>query len=339
MGKLNINFEYSSNSDEIMSFIGTQWKENHILSSNKELFDWQYKGPNNYNFVVAKDKKKIIGILGFIPNKKYDREIIENIIWLALWKVNEYKKYVGVGTRLLLKLINDNPDSVVAVNGIEDNVLKIYESFGFQIGSLKQFYILNPNIDSRLIVGSTPYSFKENENLVSELYGSFENLNGSLDDLKESLFIKFNRYKSKNFLQERYLNNPFYDYHFFLFKCEDYESLIIIREINANSDEKILRVIDFIGDPNSIKFIARFLYRFILDNNYSYIDFLIDGIDQQILFESGFYLSSKDSFWLPNYYEPLSMEFVNINTAIKLKNKEKFMILKGDGDQDRPNLL
>ena len=240
-GKLNINFEYSSNSDEIMSFIGSQWKKNHILSSNKELFDWQYKGPNNYNFVVAKDKKKIIGILGFIPNKKYDCEIKENIIWLALWKVNEHKKYVGIGTRLLLKLINENPDSVVAVNGIEDNVLKIYESFGFQIGSLKQFYLPNPNIESRLIVRNSPYSFKENENLISDLYGSFENVNDSLDDLKEDLFIKFNKYKSKNFLQERYLNNPFYDYDFFLFKCEDYESLIILREINANSDERILR--------------------------------------------------------------------------------------------------
>ena len=239
----------------------------------------------------------------------------------------------------MTEVINENPDSVVAVNGIEDNVLKIYESFGFQIGSLKQFYLPNPNIESRLIVRNSPYSFKENENLISDLYGSFENVNDSLDDLKEDLFIKFNKYKSKNFLQERYLNNPFYDYDFFLFKCEDYESLIILREINANSDERILRVIDFIGDPNSIKFIARFLFRFILDNNYSYVDFLIDGIDQQILFESGFYLSSKNSFWLPNYFEPLSMEFVNINTAIKLKNKENFMIFKGDGDQDRPNLL
>jgi len=43
---------------------------------------------------------------------------------------------------------------------------------------------------------------------------------------------------------------------------------------------------------------------------------------------------------IPYYFEPLIMKNVNINVCIFLnKYKQNLTIFKGDGDQDRPNLL
>ena len=332
-----LSLEYEKNSQGIMEFIDLHWKKDHILSLNNVLFDWQYKDKNKYNFIVARDEKKIIGILGFIPNTKYDSEIQKKIIWLALWKVSDKKEYLGIGTRLLLKLINENPESVIAVNGIEENVLKIYKSLGFRISYLKQFYILNLKIKSQLVSKLHKLNLNRNNNLSQNTEGSFEEVNDKLLDLNEDFFLKFNKYKSKNFLIERYVKHPFYEYSIYLYKSiEGYDSLIVMREISIK-DEKISRIVDFIGDIKSIKFLSRFLFRLAIDKKYSYIDFLVDGIDEQILLEAGFHLSNIEGTYLPNYFEPLLMDFVTINTAIRLNENMTMPIFKGDGDQDRPN--
>ena len=331
----NINFEYAKNSDEVMKFIGLHWRKKHILSSSTKLFDWQYKSEHFYNFIVAKDKNKIVGVLGFIPNTKYDPKIEEEIIWLALWKVIEEKKYLGVGIKLLLKLINEKSHSIFAVNGIEENVLKIYQSLGFKISSLKHFYILNPKIKSDLISNIKEPNFKINKNLKSSFEGNFEKFSNTSKDF----FIKFNKFKSNTFVNKRYNNNPFYDYLVFHYKSKTgLESLIVMRKIYVKG-ENILRVIDFIGDKSSIKYVARFLFKIMLDNNYSYVDFLADGIEKEFLLNAGFCLASKDGTYLPNYFEPFSSEFITINTAIKIDEDLEIPIFKGDGDQDRPNLI
>ena len=53
--------------DDLLSFINTFWQKDHILTKDRNLFDWQYKNTKtgNYNFVLAvsENKNEILGIL------------------------------------------------------------------------------------------------------------------------------------------------------------------------------------------------------------------------------------------------------------------------------------
>ena len=42
---------------------------------------------------------------------------------------------------------------------------------------------------------------------------------------------------------------------------------------------------------------------------------------------------------IPNYFEPVINENIDILFAYKKKENIKFNIYKGDGDQDRPNII
>ena len=117
-----------------------------------------------------------------------------------------------------------------------------------------------------------------------------------------------------------------------------YTSLLITREIQVN-DSKVLRVIDFIGEEQDIRNIGQELQNIMNENDYEYIDFYQYGIPEDILNEAGFIKRDKnDTNIIPNYFEPFEKKNVDILIATNVKDNKYFMF-KGDGDQDRPNLL
>ena len=84
--------------DSLIDFIDKNWKKDHIFVRNRELFNWQHKTKDLYNFILAIEGKKIIGILGFIPTSKFSDElIVNNEIWLAIWKVRHDIHKPGLG--------------------------------------------------------------------------------------------------------------------------------------------------------------------------------------------------------------------------------------------------
>ena len=64
----------------LLAFIHEHYKKHHPLSNNVALFRWQYKNQNDYNFIIAKDNEinETIGIMGFIPNHRYDPSLIKD---------------------------------------------------------------------------------------------------------------------------------------------------------------------------------------------------------------------------------------------------------------------
>ena len=152
--------------DQVRKFINDKWKENHILSTNKKLLDFQHKNKKNYNFVIAKSKNKIVSILGFIPTLKYTNQnsnLIE--IWLAIWKTDLESVPPGIGYQLLKWLENYlKPRSIGAI-GINPEVKKIYEVLGFTTGIMNQFFILNPNIKKYKIALPNQYDHPKIKNI------------------------------------------------------------------------------------------------------------------------------------------------------------------------------
>ena len=64
--------------EALIDFIDKHWKQDHVFVINRELFNWQHKSKDLYNFVLAVEDENIIGILGFIPTSQFSDELIVN---------------------------------------------------------------------------------------------------------------------------------------------------------------------------------------------------------------------------------------------------------------------
>ena len=62
-----IRFAKYIDKENIMSFIGNYWAENHILSNDQMFFDFQYRHKDDLQFVLALDAtNRIVGVLGYM---------------------------------------------------------------------------------------------------------------------------------------------------------------------------------------------------------------------------------------------------------------------------------
>ena len=61
----------------LSEYINNYYKKGHILSKNKKLFNWMYFDTKRkkYNFLIAKEHRKIVAIKGFQPLKLYDNKL------------------------------------------------------------------------------------------------------------------------------------------------------------------------------------------------------------------------------------------------------------------------
>ena len=147
--------------DQVMRYIHENWKADHILSKHKELMDYQHydRYLHRYNWVLALDGETLVGILGFIPENRYDP--LSKIIHLAIWK----SEILGVGMMMLKFLKSLYPDSQICAVGINDQVEKLYVALGYQTGILDHLLFdgkFEPNPDifqPRQIIYTNKYGY------------------------------------------------------------------------------------------------------------------------------------------------------------------------------------
>ena len=71
-----------------------------------------------------------------------------------------------------------------------------------------------------------------------------------------------------------------------------------------------------------------------------YIDFYSAGIEEDDLAASGFTrCQAGDGVVIPNYFEPFIKKKIEIAYMISTPVGQKYRIVKGDSDQDRPNRI
>jgi hypothetical protein len=327
---------------KVQNFINNHWKKGHILSYHSNLLKWMYKRKEGLNFILAKQDENIIGILGFIKNSQFSKKSkFKDIIWLALWKVIEEKAAPGLGILMLKKLEKLEPDLDIAVIGINKSLPPIFRVLNYYSDVMDHYYIVNPKIKNFYILSN------ENESLLPYpiiskniiIYRQvFEN-----DFLKNKynyISKNFTCFKSASFFLNKYLNHPIYQYKLFhLEQSEEKFALIVIRIININNTN-VVRVIDFEGDESLISHMGQFLLNILVKENAEYVDFLQHGIKKNYFLNSGFnLLNSKQKIIIPNYFEPFVRDNIPLLFSYKLDKNTNIRIFKGDGDQDRPNLV
>ncbi len=312
------------------NFIKKNHSKTHIFVKSKKVFDYFYKNKTHYNFVIATDKNKILGVQGFIPYSKFDKNL-KKTCFLAYWRVARTNN-IGIGLRLFRKIKHRNYN-FIGVVGINENLLNYHKWQGFNVGKLNHHFFVNKNINRKITKHIKPGQFIKRKVAIKKLnYSSIKTLNKNV--------FKFQiPKKTAGYLINRYLKNKFYDYYIYSIKNEKSEIILVFRKIK-HKKLIILKIIDVIGDLKQIGKIGNALKQILEIFNAEYIDIYSYGISEKILNNSGFINRYKTKLIIPDHFEPFENKNIDINYAYISNDKtNKICLFKGDGDMDRPSRL
>ncbi len=325
---------------QLMKFLDENWQRGHVLSRSRELLDWQHfdAGAGYYNYLLAKGKDgQIEAVLGFIPTDRYDSVIAGDcVVWLSLWKTRENSGNPMLGLLLLKSLEVRRDWKAIGTLGVSDVAAKIYRLLKYKTGFMNHYYIANPDLDKfRIAVLPEKKILKLQDGIT------LREITGKIPDVEiESGHIPA---KTREFIINRYINHPFYNYSAYLAESAGQKLVMIIREIEVNG-ATVLRVIDCIGNIELLAKAAGHLQELVVVNDAEYVDLMVAG--EGVKAEIGECWSELDhgsgEVIIPNYFEPFVQENVKVGYAFKLLDSEEtrpFLLFRGDADQDRPNFL
>ena len=330
----SVRFATTADTNSIMNFIDECWRKNHILSRDRELFEWQYGGATErLNIVIGLDEnEKIQGMLGFVPYDETDNKDIA----LALWKANPSTGFLGL--KLIQYLIDNEPHREIVCPGINlKTTSKIYEHIGMHVGTMNHWYRLAKK--TRYIIA------KVSDDIIPSYYSSEKKLTFKFIENVEELASYYNQndngynncipLKSILYIKKRYFNHPRYNYiPYVIINESDGSNTILFLRIQECNGARVLRLIDVIGRISNLRYITAELDDLLVKTDSEYIDCYEAGFEEKMMEESGWRKVKEDGNIIPEYFSPFEQRKVDIHYST---SSVSAVLLKGDGDQDRPN--
>ncbi len=267
-----------------------------------------------------------------------------NITWLALWKISNTIQERGIGLKMLSFLKNNIQHIGIAVNGINDSVAPLYKALGYKVDESRHYYVTNQYSDIKLLKSPKGYTFPITfpTGLTWKQLGRQQLSKCALKDfLPAKNLMGFT--KTPTYFINRYINHPFYDYSIYRIAGNlDLNDGLIVTRIDSYEDSKVLRIVDFLGDPRILALVGTGISELMIKESIEYADFWSYGVKDVYLKKSGFqWIDSKSKVIVPTLFEPFVAANITIKIAYKFNSlpDDLFNIYKADGDQDRPNLI
>jgi hypothetical protein len=334
--RLILRFGDNADVSIVAKFIEEHWKQGHILSRDRELFEYMFlEKDDRLNFVIAFEPQsnEVIAILGYIPS-----DALHSRIFLSMWKARpdaHLRKYKA-GLAVLRFMIDELKPKSVFSTGISADTRDVYRFLGYSCDAMNHHVVVNNEIDDFKIIKNPPrvsfYSQPSHSTLSSlVVINTDKDLRNAASklDFAETL-------KDVEYLSHRYLNHPRFKYEVREVLLNDKTvGVLFFRRLFAN-DRSCIRIIDVIGAETCLKTAIRPLAQEMIINGDEYIDLLSWGLDSNQIKEAGFTNCREfaDSV-VPEYFSPFSQTTVERWLFTNLPQTE--IIYKGDGDQDRPN--
>lgn len=319
----------------IMAYIGEDWKQGHILSTNRVLFEHMFLEPDGkVNVVIAinRSKSRIDGCEAFLKaslnTEDYD-------VWGGMWKVRkEARPLLGTdilqyrrslpGIRHCLG-IGLNPNTAVKIHG---RFLK--ES----IDKMKHWYCLADRAEYKLaFVGhrDAPIPLPDDGIKAKPLDASaFAAAFGRMPQDTSAV-----PYKDKAYFLHRYYAHPIYVYQAYGIYHKDVIKAVFFAREDCHEGRIAVRIVDYYGDESFLYGIGKYMPEFFAKESVEYVDFYEYGFSDDNFRKAGFcLLEENDTNVVPNYFHPFVRENIDIWITF-LVDGAKFV--KGDGDMDRPN--
>ncbi len=329
--KINSYIGSISDCADVQNFIKKNWKKKHILGKNKEFFKWLYFQNKRLNFSIVRKNNTIVGIMGFIPQKKFDSKLSDNQIALTL-SVTSKQAPPGTLFRLFSTIKKNFSINFITSSGNWNSKLVDYNKLlGFKINAMDHFFILSKK---KLKLINSKYKFKFNIKNI----GKFKLIKKNTSEKKyRHLFVNKPK-KSLNFLINRYLNHPIFNYEIYEIK-NNYKilCLLVIRLIKVKN-ENIIKIVDYQGQKKNIVYCGALLNYLIQNYNPEFIDFVSNSFPKNLINKVGFKNKLKfPKLILPDYVNPWVLKNIEIKCGVIRDKKDEFLVMRGDGDRDSPN--
>lgn len=325
-----------NDTDNIMKFMNDIWRENHILSKHKELFLHEFKVKDRLNFILAKDdNQNIVGLFGFI---KYNNELSPDIAG-SLWKVDPDYKEPMLGLKLRNYFVKNIKHNFFAAPGAGLQTKSIYKIVKMNWHRMNQFYLVNDKLNKH-VISVNPISRKRfkpkysNNIYIKKILSS--------EDLKEFNFEIDNVVPKKDiwYINKRFFTYPIFKYDVYaLYINDEIKNIFICRESPAKGSIAY-RIVEFLGKLNYLEFISTYLYDYMVEKNFEYIDFVSYGFSKELFLNAGFedLNFDEENTIIPNFFEPFVAKNIPVY-SVSYETDKNFRQVKSDGDQDRPNFF
>jgi len=327
--------------EQVMGFIDVHWSKRHVLARDRALMCWQHGDPDGngcMNWLVARNNSELLGIIGYVPSRIYSglSSVGNRVVWVALWKVRP-EAGAGLGLRLLKSIEHFEPHDCLGILGLNSQHLPMYRALGFRTGELRQSFAVNSCVDAFKILqlpsSWRPPGLKPGATKLVPWLGEHEFLaNSSRKGWMNA------RIKNERYFERRYLKHPTYSYEVYkLILSGEEGGLLALRRATAR-DRSVLRIIDFMGDPNAFAQMGTALGKLLTELDVEYVDIWDDGLPVEFLRRLGMETArGVEGLVVPNYFEPFLPENGRIEFAMKGFEGLDYLVMRGDGDQDRPN--
>lgn len=315
--------------DSIIEFLNQHWGSRHPLVNREEFFEFYYHSREKLQFVLALEDEHIVAVAGYIVANS-------NAVpdgWVSIWCASGGTN--GVGLELMEALPRLAGIRVLACNNIRPKTMAFYRFLGWHADRIPHFYRFGYKESFALIQNPTQTPFPSPQgNLQLSLVSSAEQLD-ALGIPQTGLLPR----KDVWYLKRRYFSFPYQQYEVWAIQDQtSFQGYLITRTVEVPEyGTSVLRIVDFIGTPETLGNLGNAIDTLIQSKQVEYADCYCAGISAEIFAQAGFLpRHPEDSVVVPNYLTPPLLE--NTEYYYFTNHPENFVLFKADGDQDRPNI-
>ena len=278
---LSESFLATADFEKAADFIASEWRTNHILAKDFELFSWLYQdnpewqSKDSFSVAVSATNDRIIGLLAFIPFLLSVRGVEQASAWMSLW-VSSPGNGSGAGVLPFLNL--KKTYGFLGSMGMSDFSRRTYRALGGkEIDTLPRVVFGFRATEKRLLESMEslhgdkfpgPSIFEEFRWLADpertggvthwSLSGSGEEWDASVWGLLKVKHVGPTR--SFQFMKWRYLKHPRYQYSVISADADGEVGFIVWRvqvvllrpEESGRHEAKVIRVVDFCATGPSV---------------------------------------------------------------------------------------
>ena len=342
--RYDIRLANLSDVGSIMQYIGEHWRKGHILSVDRELFNYEFVNGDDVNFIIAVDKLsgELEAVYGFIncSNPRNKLNSMRKDLWGSFWSVSTSRQNMPLlGVELARRIYHLTGCRMLIGNGTNPKtsvpLMKLY--MRDKTVRLKHYYYLNPDATQFKIavISELPVTTKVNN--TSTFVSVLDSIAAvkRVFDIDEADALP---YKDSWYFEKRYFRHPYYSYGVYgVYRVVDkILALLVARVVEVNGN-RVFRIVDYIGDHSLFAGLGYEIEKLLCEYECEYADLVVHGIDEGLILSSGFVLRTEnDVNIIPNYFEPFEQKNVDIWAHYKFNGTTFF---KADGDQDRPNII
>lgn len=333
MQTLNYRVAQLSDTQRIIDFIRHNWDENHVYVKHPSLFRYDFIRDGKLTMAIIEINNNIEGIFGYFFYNHLEVPDIGGMLWKVTQKAQALRPLAGLELRKFV--LGKTPHRFFGSPGAGLQTKKIYEVIGSEWIPMNHFVgtfcdsVIPDCIDLNLT-----YLKSRKQNFIVSKLTSLE----KLVSLDPSIFKYQTPIKDISYLAWRYLMHPYHFYRLWKLQRHDAEVVIVSRTQRLETT-KIIRIIDYLGPVGLAAESISYVFQLERENQeLAYVDFVCSGFDVHEFEQQGFVnIDFNDkSVKVPTYFDPLDLNSVQI-FANADKGFKNVVMVKGNGDQDRPN--